>query len=125
MEKEEEKVIEEDVDENLYNESVLNSTGSVHPRNMSLYRDGNIYKNLLKVMSMCNEETMEREFNNHTKIEQWVQYKTGSLLDEDEDYNNTKSTSQQVKISLFYEKLKKTTEVALDNFERKENLNNN
>ena len=120
MEEEDEKVMEGDVDDNLGNDSVLNTMGSVHPRDMSIYRHGNVFKNLLKVMSICSEETIEREFSNHTKIDQWLQYKHGSLLDEDEDYNNTKSTSQQVKISLYYEKLKKTTEVALDNFERKE-----
>ena len=123
MEEEDEKIIEGNVDDDLSSESTLNTTEGVHPRDMRIYRDGNIFKNLLEIMDMCREETMEREFSNHAKIDQWLQYKNESLLDEDEDYNNTRSTSQQVEISLYYEQLKKTTEVALDKFEKEKMKN--
>ena len=44
MEEEDEKVMEGDVDDNLGNDSVLNTMGSVHPRDMSIYRHGNVFK---------------------------------------------------------------------------------
>ena len=106
---------------NFYTLDVDKKMENVHPRDMSLYRANNVFKTLRKIMLACKEETMERELSNHTKLDQWIQYKNGSLIDDDEmGYNNTKSFSQQAKISLYYEKLKKITEVVLDNFEKKE-----
>ena len=85
---------------------------SLKPLNMKLFLQPNLYENVVACIMRTKQLEIEREGTNRKKLDEWNTYLNNS-------YNNGQKCADilpQIKISLYFEKLPKVTNIALEEF---------
>jgi len=82
------------------------------PLNMNLFSQSNTYRNVIGCIKRAKQLEFERERRNHQKLDEWITYVNNSYNDD----NKVADISPQIKISRYFEKLPKVTNIALREF---------
>ena len=85
---------------------------NLKPLNMKLFSQENKYKNVIGCIKRVKQLEFERERKNHQKLDEWITYVNNSYNDD----NKVSDISPRIKLSRYFEKLPKVTNIALEEF---------